>query len=55
MADNRKFVTSADGGVIPSTPKKPSFGARVKAHYRRFWWAHVIGTIIVVLVVTLPV
>lgn len=55
MADNRKFVTSADDGVISLTPAKPSFWARVKAHYRRFWWAHVIGTIIVVLIVTLPV
>lgn len=41
--------------VIPSTPSKPKFGTRVKNHFRRFWWAHVIAFIAIVLVVVLPV
>lgn len=34
---------------------KPSFKSRVAAHYKKWWWAHLIGLIIVVLVVVLPV
>lgn len=41
--------------VIPSTTSKPSFGTRVKNHFKRFWWAHVIAFIVIVLVVVLPV
>ncbi|KAL4929282.1 DUF3712 domain-containing protein [Aspergillus undulatus] len=36
-------------------PAKPTFWARVKAHYKKWWWAHLIALIIVVLVVVLPV
>ncbi|KAL4944021.1 hypothetical protein BDV06DRAFT_120198 [Aspergillus oleicola] len=36
-------------------PAKPTFWARVKAHYRKWWWAHLIALIVVVLVVVLPV
>lgn len=34
---------------------KPSFKTRLAAHYKRFWWAHLIGLVVVVLVVALPV
>ncbi|KAI9813117.1 MAG: hypothetical protein M1827_004337 [Pycnora praestabilis] len=37
------------------TPTKKTFGARLKAHYRRFWWLHLIVFVIVLLVITLPV
>ncbi|RJE22195.1 hypothetical protein PHISCL_05481 [Aspergillus sclerotialis] len=40
--------------VIPSTTSKPSFGTRVKNHFRRFWWAHLIAFIVIVLVIVLP-
>lgn len=35
--------------------KKPSFGQKLKRHYKRFWWVHLIILVIVVLIVTLPV
>lgn len=34
---------------------KPSVGARIKAHLRKWWWVHVIIVVVVVLVVVLPV
>ena len=34
--------------------QKRTFGQKVKQHYRKWWWVHVIITIILVLVITLP-
>lgn len=45
----------ASEAAVSSTPAKPSFWTRFKNHYKRFWWAHVIGIIVVVLVIVLPV
>ena len=36
------------------TPKKPGFGARLKAHYRKYWWLHLIIVIVCSLVIILP-
>lgn len=36
------------------TPKKPGFGARLKAHYKKYWWLHLIIFIICALVIILP-
>ena len=41
------------GAVSPSA--KLGFGAKIKAHFKRFWWLHLIIFIIVVLVIALPV
>ncbi|KAL4979423.1 hypothetical protein BDW66DRAFT_148177 [Aspergillus desertorum] len=41
--------------VPVGTSPKRSFGAHVKAHYKKWWWAHLIAFIVVVLVVVLPV
>ncbi|KAL4749066.1 hypothetical protein BDW72DRAFT_142221 [Aspergillus terricola var. indicus] len=41
--------------VPVGTSPKPSFGARVKAHYKKWWWVHLIVFIVVLLVVVLPV
>ncbi|KAL4982827.1 hypothetical protein BDW68DRAFT_170119 [Aspergillus falconensis] len=41
--------------VPVGTSAKPSFGARVKAHFKKWWWAHLIAFIVVLLVVVLPV
>jgi hypothetical protein len=40
-------------GVV--APAKQSFGARVGAHFKRFWWAHLIVFVVCVLVISLPV
>ena len=45
-------VVEHEGGAYG---KKPGFGQKLKRHYKRFWWVHLIILIIVVLVVTLPV
>ncbi|KKK17823.1 hypothetical protein P175DRAFT_0475773 [Aspergillus ochraceoroseus IBT 24754] len=39
---------------VSITGTKPSFGARFKSHYKRFWWAHLIALVVSVLVVSLP-
>lgn len=41
-------------GVSPMSAK-PSLGSRVAAHFKRWWWVHVIIFIAVVLVIALPV
>lgn len=48
-----KFGTS--DATMAWTSAKPGFWARVKAHFKRFWWAHLIVFVIVVLVIALPV
>lgn len=54
MADGKPDVTEV--GAIDAPPaSKPRFKTRVAAHFKRFWWAYVIGLIVVVLVVVLPV
>lgn len=40
--------------ILPSAPK-PSLGARIGAHFKRWWWVHAIIVDVVVLVVVLPV
>ncbi|KAL2821722.1 hypothetical protein BDW59DRAFT_108651 [Aspergillus cavernicola] len=40
--------------VAVATTAKPSFWTRVKAHFRKWWWAHLIALVVVVLVVALP-
>lgn len=36
------------------TTPRPTRGQKVKAHFKKFWWAYLIGLIVVVLVVLLP-
>lgn len=36
------------------TTAKPSFLARVKAHFKKWWWAHLIALAVIVLVIALP-
>ena len=38
-----------------SGQQKPSFGSRVKAHFKKWWWLHLIIFIIVLLIIVLPV
>ncbi|KAF7592969.1 hypothetical protein BBP40_012205 [Aspergillus hancockii] len=54
MAGDKPEVTEI-GTVVSPVATKPSFMSRVGAHYKKWWWAHLIGFIIVVLVITLPV
>ncbi|OGM45567.1 hypothetical protein ABOM_006463 [Aspergillus bombycis] len=43
------------GMVASPAATKPSFKSRVAAHFKKWWWAHLIAFVVVVLVVTLPV
>ncbi|KAE8150308.1 hypothetical protein BDV25DRAFT_113166 [Aspergillus avenaceus] len=52
MAGGKADVTEI--GDVPSGAK-PSFKARAATHFKRWWWAYLIGFIVVVLVVVLPV
>ncbi|KAL4915755.1 hypothetical protein BDW62DRAFT_119781 [Aspergillus aurantiobrunneus] len=36
------------------TTAKPTFWARVKAHFKKWWWAHLIAFVVIVLVIALP-
>lgn len=36
------------------TTAKPSFLTRVKAHFKKWWWAHFIALAVIVLVIALP-
>jgi hypothetical protein len=47
-------VGKGESQHVSSVPKQ-SFGQRLKNHYKRFWWVHVIVFIIVFLVILLPV
>ncbi|KAJ0422723.1 hypothetical protein BJY00DRAFT_310737 [Aspergillus carlsbadensis] len=38
-----------------ATYTKPPFKARVVAHYKRWWWVHLLVTTVVALVITLPI
>jgi hypothetical protein len=53
MAGDKPEVTEI-GTVMSPVATKPSFMSRVAAHYKKWWWAHLIGVIVVVLVITLP-
>lgn len=33
---------------------KPTRGQKVKAHFKKLWWLHLIGFVVVVLMVVLP-
>ena len=33
---------------------KPTFKQKLKRHYRRFWWLHVLIFIAITLIITLP-
>ena len=37
------------------SPERLTFGQKVKRHYRKYWWLHLIIFIVVTLVITLPV
>ena len=34
--------------------RKPGFGARLKAHYKKFWWLHLLIFIACTLIIVLP-
>ncbi|KAJ5683516.1 hypothetical protein N7462_006681 [Penicillium macrosclerotiorum] len=49
---------STKAGVMETTtttPAKRSFGARIGAHFKKWWWLHLIVLVIIILVVVLPV
>lgn len=54
MSDTKAEATGMET-VLPSPPAKRSFGARVAAHFKKWWWVHLIVFVIVFLVVLLPV
>jgi len=33
---------------------KPGFGARLKAHYKKFWWFHLLIFVVCTLIIVLP-
>lgn len=51
MSSDEGKTESQHIGTVP----KQSFGSRLKAHFKRFWWIHLIVFIIVFLVILLPV
>jgi hypothetical protein len=55
MSVTKAHVEEAETGAGVVAPAKQSFGARVGAHFKRFWWAHLIFFVICVLVISLPV
>jgi hypothetical protein len=55
MSDMKGQVVEEAETVGIVAPAKRSFGARVGAHFKRFWWAHLIFFVICVLVISLPV
>ncbi|KAB8265607.1 hypothetical protein BDV32DRAFT_34130 [Aspergillus pseudonomiae] len=54
MSSDKPEVTEV-GMVASPAATKPSFKSRVAAHFKKWWWAHLIAFIVVVLVVALPV
>ncbi|KAJ5124073.1 uncharacterized protein N7515_007898 [Penicillium bovifimosum] len=44
-----------DEAPVTAVPTKQSFGSRLKAHFKKWWWVHVIVFIVVFLVILLPV
>lgn len=60
MSDHSKEMGAqhAEEGFVPSPGEykqnKPTFGQKVKRHYKKYWWVHVIATIVITLVITLP-
>ncbi|GCB26685.1 hypothetical protein AAWM_09570 [Aspergillus awamori] len=55
MASDSKPEVFEDAGVAVPATAKPSFGARVARHFKRWWWVYIIALIVIVLVVVLPV
>lgn len=54
MSDTKAEATGVETvGLAP--PARRSFGSRVGAHFKKWWWVHLIIFVIVVLVVALPV
>lgn len=54
MAGDSKPEVFESANVAAATAK-PSFGARVARHFKRWWWVYIIALIVIVLVVVLPV
>ncbi|KAL9001426.1 MAG: hypothetical protein Q9169_000001 [Polycauliona sp. 2 TL-2023] len=59
-AKNRKLameegkpLPQSDVREISNERKKPGFGAKLKAHFRRFWWLHLILFIASILIIVL--
>ena len=53
--DHIKEIPSPTSVSEPTMPSSsPSFGARVKSHLKRFWWAHLIFFVVCTLVIVLP-
>ena len=48
-----KFQTQSDVREIGSEGRKQSFGAKLKAHFKRFWWLHLILFIVSTLIIVL--
>ncbi|KAJ5754017.1 uncharacterized protein N7511_008170 [Penicillium nucicola] len=55
MSITKGHVVEESENVPGIVAPKQSFGARVGAHFKRFWWAHLIFFVICVLVISLPV
>ncbi|KAF9884420.1 hypothetical protein FE257_001751 [Aspergillus nanangensis] len=46
---------SKDGAVVTATSAPTTLGGRIRAHFRRFWWVHLIVIVVVTLCISLPV
>ncbi|KAJ5493366.1 hypothetical protein N7539_002112 [Penicillium diatomitis] len=55
MSTDKGEVTAMEFPTGSSMTAKPSFGARMKAHFKKWWWVHLIVFIVVFLVILLPV
>ncbi|KAL2846487.1 hypothetical protein BJX68DRAFT_268577 [Aspergillus pseudodeflectus] len=56
MVDKPSVELIEEQSPTPSTAPstKPPFRSRVVAHYKRWWWVHLLVTTVVTLVITLP-
>jgi hypothetical protein len=54
MSTTKPSFVEEESSVTP-TPTKKSFGARLAAHFKKWWWVHLIIFIACFLIILLPV
>ena len=52
--DARSMSEQGSNNALPPRPKA-TFGQRLKAHFRKWWWAHLLAFVAITLIVVLCV